>query len=142
MLDATVYVENEKAMPVAPSVFRCARVPRARVAVSAWARECPKAIRRNVDLRLPGSEKIELRVESGIRVRGRALFPAGMAVSGATVNASFAGGGRNASLEQTGAFEFSGVPRGVDLELLIQGSPGGIRGLLSLAMRAGSVHAP
>ena len=105
--------------------------------------ECPKPIKRNVDLRLPGSERIEFRLESGIRVRGRAVLPAGMSLTGAIVYATFAGGGRNASLEQSGAFEFGGVPRGVDLGLSIQGSPGGMKRLLSLTPRSsGSIRVP
>jgi Carboxypeptidase regulatory-like domain len=120
VLDAAVFVENRAGLPAGPGVFRCT-VPRSIVRVHVWCDGYARGWDRRIDLSVPGNERVEVKLEPGVVVKGRARLPEGTPITGAEISCQWSDRDRRAvPLLPTGDFEIRGVPVGVAVDFLIQ----------------------
>ena len=120
VLDAGVFLDQRNALPIAPGVYRCT-VPRAMTRVLVSARDYVRAFEKKIDLAVAGNERLEVKLDPGVTIKGRAKLPSDVPTTGAEISCSWSDRGRRATaLLPSGEFEIRGVASGVPLEFLIQ----------------------
>ena len=80
-----------------------------------------RAFEKKIDFAVAGNDRVEVKLDPGVTIRGRAKLPADVPTTGAEVSCAWSDRGRRAApLLPSGEFEIRGVPGGMPLDFLVQ----------------------